>query len=446
MYRKSLKYLHQWKTSSFRSPLILRGTRQVGKTWIVREFAKDFENFFELNLEESPEYINLFKNQKGHPSKIIETIIISSGKELIKGSVLFFIDEIQECPEAIVSLRYFKEKCPDVFIIAAGSLIEFALKEISFPVGRIDFFHIFPLDFEEYLLARSKHTLLKIISKLPSTVHGIEPIIHNKLLEEYKLYCALGGMPEVIKAFVKTKNLEEAQAIQQKLIVSYRNDFNKYATRSEIKYIKAIFDSIPLQLGQKFMFSRAAPETKSRDLNIGLNLLVDAGLAYKCYHSSGNQIPLASEINEHKFKVFFFDTGLVQRLLGRSLSTLVNEKNQTNEFALQGNICESIVAQELISLTKSNENPSLYYWLREAKSAQAEVDFLLQVDDKILPLEVKRGSRRSHKSLSLFLEEKKKILGLVISIDPFSDTKDLSIKNFPFYFIHQIKKYKNKLP
>jgi predicted AAA+ superfamily ATPase len=436
MYRKSIQYLQKWEKSKFRSPLLLRGARQVGKTWLVRTFGEQFPNFIEINLEENPEYIELFKRNKGNPQQILNTLQIMKEHKSVEGATLLFIDEIQESPDALLSLRYFKEKMPDIHVIAAGSLIEFALKKISFPVGRIDFYHIFPLDFEEFLLASKQSQLVKLLNQNP--MKDIDPLLHEQLMKEFKTYTALGGLPEVIHAYITTKDLEQTQAIQQKLIISYRQDFNKYSSETEIKYVRSVFDSIPIQLGQKFIFTRVAPETKSRELHLGLNLLIDAGLAYKCYHSSGNEIPLSAEIKENKFKVFFFDTGLVQRLMGRPLKTLILEAQNESEFANQGSICESIVAQQLLSLTPSNETPELYYWLREAKSSSAEVDFLLAKEDKILPIEVKKGSRQSFKSLKIYMEEKNNPMGFVVSSDPFEIKKDHLVK-VPFYLLHRIK-------
>ncbi len=435
MKRHKISNLLKWKASKNRKPLLLRGARQIGKTWLIRELGKSFENFVEINLDETPELITYFEQHRGQPDQLIQKIQAYLNCRIKAKTTLFFIDEIQESKDALISLRYFKEKMPDLHVIAAGSLIEFALKDISFPVGRVDFMHLFPFSFTEYLEAANQKSFLEIIQNKPTT---LDMPLHKKIMSEFKKYSLLGGMPTVIKTYLETNDYTEAQNIQQNLVANFRSDFNKYATRAEVQYIKLVFDSIPQQLGEKFIFNRASAETRSRDLQNGLNLLCDAGLAYKANHSSGNAVPLQAEIKENLFKSFFFDTGLCHRILGHRL----NEHSLTDIYS-NGGLCENIVAQEILSATDDHSSPNLFYWRREEKSAQAEVDLLIENDDKVLPIEIKKGSDGRKKSLGLFCAEKKSKQAVIVCDQPFKtelmNSKKTQLKYLPYYMLNHLK-------
>lgn len=402
----------------------------MGKTWLVRELGRQFSSYVEVNLEESPELMIYFQEHRGDPQKLIQKLQASLNKKITLKETLLFIDEIQECPDAILSLRYFKEKMPDLHVIAAGSLIEFALNEISFPVGRVDFMHVFPMNFTEYLQAANLESFAEIIQDQPI---ALDQLIHEKIMNEFKTYTLLGGLPEVISTYLEEKDLGQAQSIQQSLVANYRSDFAKYASKAQVNYIKSVFDSIPRQLGGKFIFAKASSESKSRDLNTGLQLLQDAQLAYKCHHSSGNSLPLGAEINESKFKVYFVDTGLCHRILGLQLN-----QQFLNEFIQFGGICENVVVQEIFAKTPPNTEPLIYYWHREEKSSGAEVDLLLDRQGEILPIEVKRGSGGRRKSLSLFCEEKKAKVAYMVADHPFEvgsiNNRKTKLITLPYYF------------
>lgn len=435
MKRLASFQLQQWKKKSRRKPLLLRGARQVGKTWLVREFGKSYSSFVEINLEEQPELISLFNQYKGIPKKIIEHLNLVLGSKIVHGETLLFIDEIQESSDALMSLRYFYEKLPQLDVVAAGSLLEFTLKEISFPVGRIEFLYLFPLNFQEYLLAMGEEQIIKYLHQT-SAVEPIPEITHDKLITEIKNYCFLGGMPEVVKTYIDTGDFQQCFKTQGDLINNFRFDFNKYANRSKVPYMRMVFDSIPMQFAKKWIYSNISSEVKSRELSEALHLLNAAGLSYFCHHTSGNGVPLSAEINLKKFKVYFVDIGLALRILGftpkdlsiTSLSDLVN----------QGGIMEQFVAQEILSYTEKGSMPMIFYWQREAKSSSAEVDFLMNVGTEVIPIEVKSGKQRFSKSLLLFTQEKKAKLAYYISSDKgkwIINQQNNKIRNLSFYEI-----------
>lgn len=393
----------------------------------------------EINLESNPEYISLFRQLFGKPEELIQGISSLSGKKIESGKTLLFIDEIQESKEAVLSLRYFYEQMPEQHVIAASSLLEFCFEDFSFPVGRIEFFHLFPMNFEEYLVALGREDLVNAI-RGASEQEPLAGAVHDYLINEVATYSLLGGLPKVVQTYVDTKNWNDCQNVLQILVGTYREDFHKYASRAEVEILRPLFAEAPRLLGQAFKFSHVHPDIKSRELKKGLDLLEKAGLIYCVYHSSANGLPLASQINRKKFKVFFLDIGLSQRILGLNLSQeFLKAKSM---LARRGGMAEQFVAQEWLSRTKRNETPELFYWHREERSSQAEVDFLVSSGSDILPVEVKSGTGGSLKSLHLFLEEKRAFVreGIKISSGGFSFRE--KIKHIPFYALLQWDKEK----
>ena len=440
MERLSLGHLSHWKDKPDRLPLLIRGARQVGKTWLVREHGRCYPSFVEINLEAEPEYLKVFKELFGKPADLLSAISLLSGKKITPGETLLFIDEIQGSPpgskEALLSLRYFKEKLPGLHVMAAGSLLEFSFQDFSFPVGRIEFFHLFPLNFEEYLMALSRRDLVEAIANADEK-HPLPEAVHEKLLEEAAVYCLIGGMPEAIRHYVESRDFQKSQEAQQVLIANFREDFHKYASRANVEYLRMTFQAVPRLLGRKWKYSHVDPDVKSRELGTALNLLEKAGLVYRALHSSANGLPLGAQVNPKRFKVFFVDVGLCQRLLGLPLSQLYLERKDL--FSHRGGIAEQFVAQELASLTPPNQTPQLYYWHREEKSAQAEVDFLVEHGPGILPLEVKSADEGRLKSLHLFLKEKEKYVQKAFKISTSNFGRHEKVVSLPFYALLQLK-------
>jgi uncharacterized protein len=429
MNRDAFADLTIWKDSSTRRPLILRGARQVGKTWVIRQLGADFEHFLELNFEETPQFSQFF-NRDLDPNRIVRELSAYLGEKIVPGKTLLFFDEIQIQPKAITALRYFFEKLPELHVIAAGSLLEFELEKISFPVGRVEFYYLYPMSFGEFLEAGGKTILREMIRSKA----GISLPLHEQLNDLFRDYIVLGGMPAVLDHYIKNQNVETCRKIQTSIIETYLADFPKYAGKYQIKYLNTIFSNTPIQLGRKFKYSNVSNLYKSRELKEALDLLEKASLLHRVYHSSANGIPLTAEQDDRKFKVIFLDTGLALNLLNIPLKEFFGDYDIS--LINEGAIAEQIVGQELVSRSEKNRKSGLYYWHREAKSSNAEVDYLVTQGRNITPIEVKRGVKGRIRSLHIFLEEKKSGAGIVISNNPFS--KEDNIHYVPFYGIENL--------
>jgi uncharacterized protein len=422
--------LTQWKKENKRKPLIIRGARQVGKSSSVRHLAKSFKYFIELNFEENPYLKTIFENST-HPDEICEQLSVFTNTPIIEGETLIFMDEIQNCIEAITSLRYFYEKRNNLHVIAAGSLLEFALSKVpSFAVGRVRSLFVFPFSFEEFLGANGETVLVDLLRK-SNTKKPIPEIIHLKLIRLLKLHIIIGGMPEVVSTYINTKDLLEVQKVLNDLVITMQEDFLKYDRKTEISRIIEVFNSVVSQIGNKFTYSYPNATLTNIQIKNILEILIKAGLIYPITHSAANGIPLGAEVNIKKRKYLFFDTGLYQRILNLDLSRLMIE----NEFSTinKGNIAEAYVGLELLKNRSPYEKSELNYWQRESKNSQAEVDYVIQKHDLILPVEVKAGTKGSMQSLYLFLKEKNLSIGIRTSLENFSEFDNLKI--IPIYSI-----------
>lgn len=412
MERSGLQALTSWKHKANRRPLLLRGARQVGKTWLAHEFGKSFSSFVAINLESHPEFHRVFDEAFGKPNELIRQLAALCGQRIVPRETLLFLDEVQESPSALRSLRYFREQLPALHVVAAGSLIEFALRDLDFPVGRLEFFHLFPLSFREFVLALGRQDLLEEAAMDRKQDH-VPVALHDALMRIVTLYSLVGGMPESVATYAATQQFDEVQEVQQILVSNYRADFSKYASRSRVPHLRLVLDGAPRLLGQKLKYSNLSQELRARELSTAVELLEEAGLFYRVMHSSGNGVPLAAEANPKKFKLFFLDTGLCNRIMGLGLAQLSVDPHA--QLVHRGGLAEQWVAQELFSLSRNNASPHLHYWHREALSAQAEVDFLYEHGPTVVPIEVKSGGTGSLKSLSVFMREKRTALGVKVS-------------------------------
>ena len=433
MKRDLFKYLKKWKAGSNKKPILLRGARQVGKSWLARELGKEFENFVEINFEKNPDFCSFFAGNI-EPQIITKNLSNYLGEKISPGKTLLFFDEIQECPRAILSLRYFYEDFPQQHVISAGSLLEFELRKISFPVGRVSFIYVYPMSFSEYLTAAGKHSLRETL--LDNNFEPLPEAIHNQLNREVRNYTLLGGMPEVVSCFLEYGEFERCADIQTGLIETYRSDFHKYAKKHQVKYIQRVFDSVPFQLGNKFKYTNVSRDIKSRELGDALELLEMEGIVYKVYHSSSNGIPLKAEMDGKKFKVLFVDIGLAQRVLKLDYRPLLLNPDiyQVNN----GAIAELLTGLELIAYQSFKEIPELYYWHREAQSSNAEVDYVTSIGNRIVPIEVKSSSNGRMKGLRLFMESKKSQFAAKISGFNFSLFEN--VQTIPFYGLEAFMK------
>jgi predicted AAA+ superfamily ATPase len=433
MFRLVENDLLEWKNHPNRKPLLVRGARQVGKSYVVEKFGKiHFDNLITINFEFAPHFISCFETVD--PSKIVRAIEAITGESIRPGNTLLFLDELQDCPKALLSLRYFKEKMPELHVIAAGSLLEFALNADEFrkPVGRIQSLYMKPFSFKEFLMASGDHKLLEYLAsiRLPEK---IETAVHEVLLEKCREYFVLGGMPEVVNYYTQQKKYYGSEVIQATILEYYEKDFPKYNKKINFHLLKTIFNRAPSLVGKRVKFSEIDPNVQARDQKPALTALFHAGLIYPVYHSSASGLSLNATLNEKRFKMLFLDVGLLEHASRIGMHTLLHE-----DLILlnQGALAEQFVGQELIAYSKNYEKPELYFWEREKPGSQAEVDYVLQLHGQIIPVEVKSGTTGRLRSLHLFMEEKKLKIGVRISSQPLSFHE--GILSLPFYMIHEL--------
>ncbi|MCF8374332.1 MAG: AAA family ATPase [Bacteroidales bacterium] len=426
--------LEKWKADPSRKPLLIRGARQVGKTKTVREFGNKFEFYIEINFEASPRLKALFADELS-PETICENIAAIYKTSILPGKTLLFFDEIQECQGAIASLRFFYENMPELHLIAAGSLLEFALSDMpTFGVGRIRSMFMYPLSFSEFLAGAGEQLLLdKIRGANPD--QPMNGVLHTRLIDLVHKFLCLGGMPEVIARYIETGDLHNCQQLLDDLIISIQTDFSKYRKRTPVSRLNEVFQSVVYQAGQKFVYSRACAQANHSQVKEALQLLITAGLVIPVTHSSSNGLPLGAGANPQKQKMLVFDTGIFQRLLGLDLEQFLLSKKF--DAINKGNLAEQFVGVELIKSESCYQIPSLYYWHREAKSSNAEVDYVLPISQEIVPVEVKAGTKGSMQSLYLFLQEKKLNRGIRISNENFSVYDSIDV--YPLYAIENLR-------
>lgn len=435
MKRDIYKSLIDWKKDKNRRPLLVRGARQTGKTFIINQFGdKEFDVKITLNFERNPEYKVIFNNY--NPLEIIEKIYLFTGKKLVVGKSLLFLDEIQDCPKAMMALRYFYEEIPELHVIGAGSLLEFSLNSEDYrvPVGRIQYIYLQPLSFGEFLDALEENVLRNYILKL-TNLEKIPNPIHEKILEYLRKYFLIGGMPAVVKEYAKNKDILKCQKIQNSLIETFIDDFGKYASASRHKYLKKIFYSVPTFIGNKFVYAKVDRDLKTRDLKEAVELLQQAGLVFKVKRTSGAGLPLEAGVKEDFYKLIFLDIGLMHALSGIYTETAIQ-----NDFTAiyNGAVAEQFVGQELVAYFEPEIKPNLYYWAREAKSSNAEIDYLVQKNTNIIPVEIKAGAKGIMKSLFIFLEKYKTQKAVKFSQAKYSFSEP--IFNMPLYAVEYFAK------
>lgn len=401
MFRFIDSHLKEWTTNEHRKPLILRGARQVGKTFAVRKLGLTFERYVEINFEEHPHLKKIFSEEKDlDPARIIRDLSLALNQEILPGKTLLFFDETQLIPNVIIALRYFYEKMPALHVIAAGSLLDFAIEQVGVPVGRVEFYNLYPMSFLEFLKASNYHLIINEVSN-HSINELLSDVIHHKILNILREYLAIGGMPEVVDCWIRRKNPFECSRIHQSILRSYRQDFGKYAKSHQIKYVELLFETAAQQLSQKFKFNVLEGGYRKRELSPALDLLAKAGIIHRVYQSNGQGIPIGAMANREKYKVILLDVGLTQSLLGLELSEWF--LNSQSIFVNKGALVEAFVGQELLVYQEPYFDSSLYFWQRDAKGSEAEVDYLIQMQGNIIPIEVKSDKGRQLKSMHLFL-------------------------------------------
>ncbi len=412
MDRDIEKYLTTWKKSLKRKPLIVRGARQVGKTYSIEKFAgENYQYLLKVNLEQDRNIHSVFESLQ--PETIINELSALYQVPLMDELSLLFIDEIQACPKAIAALRYFYEQKPGLHIICAGSLLDHTLNEMqySMPVGRIDFAYMYPLNFTEFLKAIGENGLISFIDNyIP-----IEPFsiaVHKRLLELLRLYFFIGGMPESVDYYVKTKDLSGIERLHSGLITSIEYDFAKYGTRKQQDHLKDVLHYVANNTGKKVKYVNVNRNVHSGLLKDAFIKLEMSRIIHLVRHTRSAKVPLSQMRDNDVFKPVFFDIGILNQLAGIRLMDINNLIT-----ASEGALAEQFVFQELIACSEPYIEQKLHYWIREAKNSNAEIDCLYQIGNQVYPIEIKAGKRGTLKSMHVFLAEKNKLTGIRFNID-----------------------------
>ena len=431
MYREAIKKLIEWKDSTKRKPLIVNGARQVGKTWLLKEFGKQYyEKVAYVNMDNNARMKELFTDF--NIEKIIQGLKIESGVNIEPNNTLIILDEVQEVPNAISSLKYFNENANEYHIIVAGSLLGIVLHEgVSFPVGKVDFLNMYPLSFKEYLIAIGKEEFTKIIENKNEEMLKVFSEEIKRYLREYYY---VGGMPEVVNDFSINKDYNSVREIQNTILKDYENDFSKHIEVKEIQRVIEIWNNFNTQLAKenkKFVFGAIKPSARASEYENAINWLISSGLLYKVNRVNDCKIPLKGYVDYSAFKLYFLDVGLLSAKNNLDAKTLIEGNNIFTEY--KGSLTEQYVLQEI----KANYNIDLFYWT--SSSYQAEVDFLIQYKNFVIPIEVKSELNLQAKSLKSFIEKFDNEINVRTSMADYK--KDGKITNIPLYAIGNFEKY-----
>ena len=425
MKRNAIKELYEWKENNGRKPLVILGARQVGKTWLMKEFGKEaYKKCAYVNFEDNDDLRGLFEHDFD-----IQRIIANlqwATDVTIDEDTLIILDEIQEAPRGITALKYFQEKAPQYHVIAAGSLLGIAMhKNDSFPVGKVDFMHLYPLSFYEFLNAIGEK---KMVDLLQAKDWTMLTMVRAKFEERLRQYYFVGGMPAAVLAFVSDGDLNNVRTIQKSIIEAYERDFSKHAPAIEVPRIRMVWHSIPSQLSKenrKFIYGMIKEGARAKDFELAIEWLKDAGLIYKVNRCKKAQLPLAAYEDFSAFKMFLSDIGLMGAMRNIPVQSLLNGNMLFSDF--KGALTEQFVLQQM----KTNQTLSIYYW--SADNSRGEIDFLVQQEEKVIPIEVKAEENLQAKSLRMFVERNPGLKGCRFSMSPYREQDWLV--NYPLYSV-----------
>lgn len=437
------KYLLEWKKEKNHKPLLLRGARQVGKSSAIRQLGKVFNYFVEVNFERDREIMSVFTGNL-KPQDIVSRLSAFYGIPIIPGETLLFLDEIQACPEAIHSLWFFYEDYPELHVIAAGSLLEFALKKMSsFGVGRVRSLFMYPMSFDEFLVA-TNHGAWAEAKQNASPDTPLFEALHGKLIETFRSFLMVGGMPEAVAQWVETGDYLKCQQIQDDIMLAYEDDFSKYEDKTDPMLLRQTLRSVTLQIGNKFVFSQVQGNYRSEKIKAALELLKDAGLIRPVTHTAANGIPLGAEINEKFVKYLFLDSGLLLRLLGLENTSGPSEMSRlilvgtASDLVNKGHLTEMVAGLEMLKYNAPTQRHDLYYWQNLSRGAQAEIDYVIVKNMSIVPVEVKAGTTGSMKSMYQFMSDKNLSYGIRTSLENFGRLDKIDI--LPLYALSNVFK------
>ena len=403
--RRLIGDLVRWHAEKDRKPLLLRGARQVGKSWAVREWCR--QNSLELvtiNFEEQPRYAALFEGDLD-VTRIVDDISAAAGVSLRSSQAVLFLDEIQVAPKAITALRYFYEKAPEICVVAAGSLIEFVLEEEGVPVGRVQSQFVFPFSFLEFLTALGKTGLVDVIQRFSLTdPKPISEFIHAEILAQLRLYYRIGGMPKVVARYLESSDMALVAREQSTLLQGYVDDIRKYARKADWSLLQLVFEKMgALAGGPQVKFTTIDPDSKSPQIRRALSALQQALILHTVLPTNAKQLPLAAHSNDKRFKLTFLDIGLLHHTIGFDWSVLPIDADLTD--IADGRIAEQFVGQEFITTRSGQHRYKLHHWERPKIGSEAEVDFVIEYDGRPVPIEVKSGKAGRLKSLEIYIEE-----------------------------------------
>lgn len=431
MKRFILNELIKWKESKYRKPLILKGERQIGKTYILKQFGKEnYEGVAYFNFDHDEDLYNLFNNTK-NPKRILEQLAFIYGKAILPSKTLIIFDEIQECPNALNSLKYFQEEANEYHIACAGSLLGIRLSHTSFPVGKVDFLNMYPMTFSEFLIADNCENLVEYMKSI-NKIENIPDIFFNQLEEKLKAYFIIGGMPEAVNVWVNEKNMELVNNVQESILKAYESDFSKHTVNSEANKISLIWNSIPSQLAKenkKFLYQTIKEGARAREYENALNWLNDANLIYKIYNVKKPSIPLIAYNDLSSFKIYMNDVGLLRRMSNLNSRIVIEGNRLFEEF--KGAFTENYILNMLC--TVFDTVPNYFTFDRH------EIDFIIQHENKIIPIEVKSSNSTNNASLTRYNEKFNNELSIRFSMNNLK--KDGKILNIPLFLVEYINNF-----
>ena len=456
LQRREIGHLEAWAARRPHKPIVIRGARQVGKSTLVREFARAAGlTLVAVDFERNPELREAFTGRD--PARILALLKLLTGKTAAAGTHLLFLDEIQAAPEALAALRYFHEEMPELHVLAAGSLLEFALAQTRFPmpVGRVEYMHLGPMHFEDFVIAMGEADLADFLRAFPLRSvkeNALPAALHRKCLDLLRRYWVVGGLPEAVAAFVHASSggggdFEPVSRVLQSVVATYRDDFGKYG-RSRDR-IRMVFDRLPHLVARKFKYVEVSREHRASEIGAALDHLCMARVASKVFRTAANGVPLAAEINERFFKCLHVDVGLMCAALGLDVLDLERQGDPT--LVNRGAVAEQFVGQHLLYSEAPYLTPALHYWARETRNAAAELDYVIAAGSRVVPVEVKAGATGSLRSLHQFIHEKSSGLALRFNADPPSLLRDsrklpdgttvrFDLLSLPLYLVGQARR------
>ncbi len=426
MYRDAINDLYKWKSKKNKKPLIIEGARQVGKTWLMKEFGKEaYDNVVYINFDSNTQMTNLFSLDY-NIERLIKGLELYSNEKILPTSTLIIFDEIQEVPNALESLKYFNENAPEYDIICAGSLLGIALHQgTSFPVGKVEFLNLYPLSYVEFLRAINKEQFAKLLIEKD---YELINAFSNDYIETLKQYYIVGGMPEVVNSFVSDGNFNNVKDIQRRILMAYEQDFFKHAPSDIVPKIRMVFNSIPSQLAKenkKFIYGLIREGARAKDFETAIMWLSDCGLVYKAHRVNKAGVPLKAYEDLKAFKLFMHDIGLLCCMANVSEQTILNKNDLFVEF--KGSLTEQYVCQQL----KNRSDLGIYYYTNEKNTC--EVDFVVDDGTNIIPIEVKAETNLKAKSLKTFCDKFKPNYAIRSSLANYK--KEDNLINLPLYAI-----------